>query len=102
MAKLTNAQLVAQLEAAHVAYQKLAADRDSLQARLDAWEVPAQYAAAQANARSLGLIGAKSTGVRPVYEWNPNVVGDFARASKLARENNGTCVRVRTGFSNNH
>lgn len=34
MAALTKAQLVAQLEASHVAYQKLAAERDSLRGDL--------------------------------------------------------------------
>lgn len=31
---------------------------------------------------------------RTVFEFNPHVEGDFARASKLARENNGTVRRA--------
>lgn len=34
MARLTNAQLVVQLEAAHVSYEKLVAERDSLRGEL--------------------------------------------------------------------
>lgn len=33
----------------------------------------------------------------PVYEWNPDIEGDFKRALGLARENNGRVQRVRTG-----
>lgn len=32
-----------------------------------------------------------------VYEWNPDVPGDFQRALRLAKENNGRCVRMRQG-----
>lgn len=35
--------------------------------------------------------------VVPVYEWDPRIDGDFARALKLAKENNGRCIRARIG-----
>ena len=31
---------------------------------------------------------------RPVFEFNPNVVGDFARATKLAKEQGGSVRRA--------
>lgn len=40
---------------------------------------------------------AKTRSIVPVFEWDQRIPGDFARALKLAKENNGRCQRVRSG-----
>ena len=61
MARLTVKQLAAQLEAAHVAYQRLEAEHEALKARLNVRESQRQlvqttpYREALARARSLAM-----------------------------------------------
>lgn len=40
---------------------------------------------------------AERRAVVPVYEWNPDVPGDFQRALAQAKEHNGRCQRMRVG-----
>ena len=70
MAKLTNAQLTAQLEAANAAYERLAAERDSLRAECEALRAQqpkprAQYAApADLTTRRAAMAAAKAEAAR--------------------------------------
>lgn len=57
---------------------------------------PADFAIAQRMANARQRRGNDRPAV-PVYEWDPTVPGDFARALKLAKSNNGRCVRMHVG-----
>ena len=93
MAKLTNTQLIANLEAAHVSYQKLSVECDALRNEVAALKVAAPV---------VRVIGAPST-ARPAYvrfapsEASVIVHDNYVRAYTAARElamRSGRAVRV--------
>ena len=117
---LTKSQLVQQLEAAHVSYQALEqafeaakASRDlmtnevlALQAERAALESKylaacqhivdsdCQLGEAGQELETLKTKPTPTTQQRRVYEFNPAIPGDFARAAALAKSNRGSVKRM--------
>ena len=120
MAKLTNSQLTEQLTASHVSYQLLEdqlhdaneriklliaerdmfaktahdaiARNDELTEQLDCMRFDLQnYVQALYDAQTLAK---PNTQQRRVYEFNPAIPGDFARAAQLAKANKGSVKRM--------
>ena len=121
MAKLTNSQLTEQLTASHVSYQLLEdqlhdaneriklliaerdmfaktahdaiARNDELTEQLDRMRFDLQnYVQALYDAQTLAK--PTPTTQRCVYEFNPAIPGDFARAAQLAKANKGSVKRM--------
>lgn len=95
MKKLTKAELVAalvernaQLEAANLRIATLTGDVEALRAQVHRFVTGETVARTQQKPR---------TETRKVYEFDPNIPGDFARANKEARDNHGICRRIGVG-----
>lgn len=96
MATVLKAQLAAQLAAERHNNDQLRTQVESLTTELK--ELREWYATALATINELKAAPAapraKPLVTRPVYEFDPTVRGDFARASALARDNNGIVRRA--------
>ena len=101
MARLTIADLTKQLEvecklvAIHEAtILRLTKDRNELTEQLDRTRFDLQnYVQAVYNAQTLAK-PTPTTQQRRVYEFNPAIPGDFARAAQLAKANKGSVKRM--------
>lgn len=83
---ITKAQLQAEVEALRHNNEMLRTQVESLTAEIAALKHPAK---GQVLPRIIN-----NAPRRAVYEFNPNIPGDFKRASELARVNRGTVKRI--------
>ena len=90
MAKLTNAQLIQQLSDSHVAYQRLEQQFAALAEEHRIVTEQLRISNALCNSEA---VTRKPTS-RAVFEFDPTIPGDFARASALAREVRGSVKRM--------
>lgn len=100
--RLTNAQLQAQIEALRHNADLLEVENARLRAEIEALRKSAPVVAAPVV--EAPVVAAPAAGpivvikpltprtARPVFEFDPSIPGDFARAAKLAREFKG-CTR---------
>ena len=96
MAKLTNSQLTEQLTASHVSYQLLEDQLHDANERIKLLIAERDMFAKTAHdAIARNDESAKpNTQQRRVYEFNPVIPGDFARAAQLAKANRGSVKRM--------
>ena len=93
--RVTKAQLQAQVEALRHNAELLETEVARLRAELAAAEAKLAASAAPVKAVAAPVVAKPITvprTTRPVFEFNPALPGDFARAAKLAREFKG-CTR---------
>lgn len=102
MAQVTKAQLQAEVEALRHNAQMLEAERDALRFRAEAAEVQLATLKLSYDAMLVGqrpshggspTRSAATPAVRRVFEFDPEIKGDFERASKLAAATVRGCVR---------
>ena len=102
MARPTIAALQAELAALRHNYEVLATERDSLRTELAALRAapaapsPAPVRVAATRPAPSAPSTARRAAPITVFEFDPSIRGDFMRASKLARETNGTVRRARS------
>jgi len=92
MSTLTKSQLIAQLEAAHVSYQAL--EQRCAAAEASVTLLTDEVLSLQAARNERSDVAKPNTQQRRVYEFNPSIAGDFARAAQLAKANKGSVKRM--------
>jgi hypothetical protein len=93
MARTTTAQLRAEIEALRHNLELARSERDAALAECEALRAKPAAAPAVAVRRAAPKPAVRGT-TRPVFEFDPSIKGDFARASRLAQAAGGSVRRM--------